>query len=260
MPDEPSLSSQAATNRRLWDELSDAYQERHGDQLAESRGAAWGLWQVQESELQVLGEVSGRDVLELGCGAAQWSIALHGRGARMTGLDNSARQLEHARELMAKAGVEFPLIHAPAEATGLRAASFDVVFCDFGGMTFADPCKTVPEVARLLRPGGLLAFSANTPIVELAWPAEMEHPGEKLIVNYWEELSEIKPPGEPIGFQLRYGEWIALFRANGFQIEALLELRPPADGVSSYRNEADREWARRWPMEHIWRVRKEQTA
>src|ERR1700709_1164421 len=115
MPDDPSLTPQAQTNRELWDEQSDAYQERHGEQLAKSKGAAWGLWQIQESELEVLGEVADRDVLELGCGAAQWSIALHALGARVTGLDNSSRQLEHARELMAAAKADFPLVHASAE-------------------------------------------------------------------------------------------------------------------------------------------------
>jgi hypothetical protein len=39
-------------------------------------------------------------------------------------------------------------------------------------------------------------------------------------------------------------------------IESLIELRPPPDAESSYRSESDREWARRWPMEHIWRVRR----
>ncbi len=37
---------------------------------------AWGVWRIPETELGVLGDVSGLDVLELGCGAAQWSIAL----------------------------------------------------------------------------------------------------------------------------------------------------------------------------------------
>jgi hypothetical protein len=37
---------------------------------------------------------------------------------------------------------------------------------------------------------------------------------------------------------------------------AQLELRPPADATSSYRDEPDLAWARRWPMEHIWRVRR----
>src|SRR5215475_11774204 len=121
-------------NRAFWDDDADDYQAAHGAELA-AAPLAWGAWRAPESELQVLGDVAGLDVLELGCGAAQWSIALAQTGARVTGLDNSARQLEHARELMAAAGVDFPLVHASAEATGLGDASFDVVFCDFGAMT-----------------------------------------------------------------------------------------------------------------------------
>jgi SAM-dependent methyltransferase len=256
MSAERSLSSDAATNRRLWDELSDGYQQRHAGQLAQSAGMAWGVWQIPESQLDVLGAVNGLDVLELGCGAAQWSIALARSGARPTGLDNSARQLEHARELMAAAAVEFPLVHASAEATGLADASFDVVFCDHGAMTFADPNLTVPEVARLLRPGGLFAFSANTPIADLAWPLDAEQPGEHLVRGYFEELRRLEPPGEPIVFQLRYGEWLSLFRRHRLTVEDLIELRPDAAATSSYRGDAARAWARRWPMEHVWRLRR----
>ena len=64
--------------------------------LEKSGGMAWGVWQVPESELQVLGDVRDKDVLELGCGAAQWSIALARVGARPVGIDLSERQLDHA--------------------------------------------------------------------------------------------------------------------------------------------------------------------
>jgi SAM-dependent methyltransferase len=101
------LSPHAAANRRHWDAQADTYQSLHGAQLAASGGSAWGSWQQPEAELDVLGEVAGRDVLELGCGAAQKSIALHGRGARVTALDLSERQLEHARELMQATGARF---------------------------------------------------------------------------------------------------------------------------------------------------------
>src|SRR5262245_64842027 len=102
-------------NRRWWDDQSDAYQDQHGAQLAASGGMAWGVWQIPERELNVLGEVRGRAVLELGCGAAQWSIALARAGARPVGLDLSAGQLAHARALMGEAGAWFPLVLANAE-------------------------------------------------------------------------------------------------------------------------------------------------
>ena len=155
------LTAHAARNRAIWDGYSDEYQAKHGDQLAVSGGLAWGTTQVPEADIHVLGDVAGRDILELGCGAAQWSIGLAKLGARPVGLDLSERQLTHARRLMAEAGVEFPLIHGTAEAVPLPDASFDIVFCDHGAMTFADPYRTVPEVARLLRRGGLFAFSTQ---------------------------------------------------------------------------------------------------
>jgi SAM-dependent methyltransferase len=255
VPSDPPLTPHAARNRELWDDDADAYQDRHAAQLAESGGTAWGVWQIPESELRVLGDVAGRDVLGLGCGAAQWSIALAGQGARVTGLDNSARQLEHARKLMASAGVDLPLVHASAESTGLPDASFDVVFCDHGAMSFADPYRTVPEAARLLRPGGLLAFSMHTPIIDMAWGLGADHPGERLLHDYW-SLHVREDPGEPLGFQLPYGTWIRLFRESGLVVEDLIELRPSPDATSSYREDVDRDWARRWPMEHIWRARR----
>jgi SAM-dependent methyltransferase len=257
--DEPQLSPHAAHNRRMWDADSSDYQSIHGPQLAASGGTAWGVWQLPESELRVLGDVRGKDVLELGCGAAQWSIALHAIGARVTGLDNSSVQLGHARELMAQADVDFPLVHASAESTPFADASFDVVFCDHGAMAFADPYRTVPEAARLLRADGLLAFSMNTPILDLVWPLADAHPGERLTRDYW-DLGMLQAADEPVEFQLPYGAWIALFADHGFDVESLIELRPPPQARSSYRDEHDLAWARRWPMEHIWRVRRTRAA
>ena len=58
-------------------------------------------------------------------------------------------------------------------------------------------------------------------------------------------------------FALPYGAWIRLFRAYGFIIEDLMELRPPADATSTYRDASDLVWYRRWPGEQIWKVRNE---
>jgi hypothetical protein len=86
MHDEPlaldTLTPHAKRNRESWNQTADEYQQEHGEFLEVSGGLAWGVWQIPESELQVLGPVEGRDMLELGCGAAQWSIALAKDGAR----------------------------------------------------------------------------------------------------------------------------------------------------------------------------------
>jgi SAM-dependent methyltransferase len=253
--DPATLTDHAARNRAMWDDYSDQYQATHGDDLAASGGYAWGTTQIPEAELRVLGDVAGRDILEFGCGAAQWSIALARLGARPVGMDLSERQLEHARRLMAEAGVDFPLIHASAEAVPLPDASFDVVFCDHGAMTFADPYRTVPEAARLLRPGGLFAFSHHSPFETVCWPLDADEVGERLALDYFG--MHIIDVGEEVSFQLPYGEWIRLFRVNGFVVEDLIEPQAGPDAISSYRSAASLAWARRWPAQNIWRLRRE---
>jgi SAM-dependent methyltransferase len=245
-------SSDSLRNREVWDRLSEEYQERHRDFIGQPE-PRWGMWQLPESELQVLGDVSGRDVLELGCGAAQWSILLARAGARIVGLDNSERQLEHARSFMAEAGVDFPLVHASAEDVPLPDASFDVVFCDHGGMTFGDPYRTVPEAARLLRPGGLYAFSHSSPLAMICWDEETDTEVARLVEPYFGMHRFEGLADEPVAFNLPYGEWIRLFRQHGFRVDALIEIQPPEGAESTYRSAVDTEWARSWPMEEIWR-------
>ena len=250
----PSLSD-LERNRAFWDRESDSYQETHREHIGRPE-PRWGLWQLPESELGILGEVAGKDVLELGCGAAQWSILLARAGARPVGIDNSERQLEHARRALAAAGVDFPLIHAPAEEIPLPSQSFDAVFADHGANRFADPHRWVPEAARLLRPGGLLAFSGSTPFEVMCWNESAERMEPFLHRDYF-GLHRREDPDGPVQFELPYGEWIRLFRANGFEILELREIQPPQGAESTYRTAEDTEWARRWPMEQIWRVRRE---
>ena len=248
-----TLSEHAARNRAYWDRTSDDYQARHGKFIfrAEPR---WGVWQIPERELAVLGDVEGKDVLELGCGAAQWSILLGQQGARPVGLDNSERQLEHARRLQAEAGLDFPLVHASAEEVPLPDASFDVVFCDHGAMSFADPYRTVPEAARLLRPGGLLAFCIASPLGWTCWDETTDKNEPRLVQDYFGLCRDERPEGT-VEFNLPYGEWIRLFRSSGLTVEDLIEPRPAEDATTTY--EWSLEWARRWPAECIWKARKQ---
>jgi SAM-dependent methyltransferase len=247
-------SSDASQNREAWDRISDEYQARHSEFIGRSE-PRWGMWQLPESELGVLGDVAGLDVLELGCGAAQWSILLARRGACVVGLDNSANQLEHARRLMFSAGFEFPLVHASAENVPLPDESFDVVFCDHGAVVFADPYLLVPEVARLLRSGGLFAFSHSSPFEWVFWDDEANGVDRRLHMPYF-CIHRFEAQDGQVLFNLPHGKWIRLFRETGFEIEELIEVRPPEGAESTYRGAADTEWARSWPLEEIWKVRK----
>jgi SAM-dependent methyltransferase len=253
MSSSDDLTDHARRNREFWDATADEYQERHGD-FIRTPDPRWGVWQIPERELGILGDVAGKDVLELGCGAAHWSILLARQGARPTGLDNSERQLEHARELMAAAGVDFPLVHGSAEAVPLPDESFDVVFCDHGAFGWADPRRVMPEAARLLRRGGLLAFSITSPLATVCVNPATDLVEPRLHLDYF-GLHRLEEEGL-VQFQLPYGEWIRLFREHGLEVEALVEPQPPDGAGSTYWDESELDRARRWPSEAIWKARK----
>lgn len=247
------MTSSANQNRVYWDLSSEEYDERIGDFIA--AGWAWGGWQVSEDDLGVLGEVEDRDALELGCGAAEWSRSLARRGARPVGLDNSPVRLERAREEMAKAGLDFPLVQASAEAVPIADSSFDIVFCDWGATGFADPDLVAPEVSRLLRRGGLFAFSGATPLSWLCWDEDTDEMGERLLRDYF-GMDRWPTPEGSVEYNRGHGDWIRLFRRSGLLIEDLIEIRPPEGAPSPYRSDAETAWSRRWPMEQIWKLRK----
>lgn len=242
-------------NREYWNRISESYQATHQASLGKV-DPTWGVWAIPERELNILGDVSGKDVLEFGCGGAQWSIALARRGARMTGLDLSDEQLKYAKKLVAEEGVEVTLVQGSAESTPFADASFDIVFCDHGAMTFADPRKAVPEAARLLRPGGLFAFNMATPLLDIVTERSTEEVSNRLVSPYFDMVPWSDETGQTT-FQLPYGEWIRLFRRVGLCVEDLVELRPSESATTTYQGYAPLEWARQYPAEHIWKVRKE---
>jgi SAM-dependent methyltransferase len=239
-------------NRQFWNASSDAYQAEHGASL-EDLALAWGVWRIPETDLDILGVVEGRDILELGCGAAQWTRALAAIGARAVGVDMSERQLAHAQVLARRSDTKVALVHGNAEQLPFRRHAFDIVFCDHGAMLFGRPALTVAEAARVLRPGGVLAFCMSTPIRHVCVDADGTVT-PRLATDYF-TLSAFDD-GESVEYQLPYGDWIRLFRRHGLVVDDLVELRPPADATTTYAGYVPLEWARRWPAEHVWKVRK----
>jgi SAM-dependent methyltransferase len=116
----------------------------------------------------------------------------------------------------------------------------------------------VPEVARVLRPGGVFVFNGTTPWIWVAWGADEMPPSREMRSDYFglRCVDSDDPEWRTTEFQLTYGDWIRLFRANGLRVEDLIELRPPADADTTYVDYVPLAWARAFPGEHIWRVRK----
>jgi len=235
-------------NRAFWDDDADAYQAAHGHALR-AAPAAWGVWRIPESELGVLGDVKGLDVLELGCGAAQWSIALVPLGARVTGFDQSVVQLAHAASDAHDAGVGLPLVAGGAEHLPFADRSFDLVFCDHGALSFADPAVALPEAARVLRAGGRLVFCHATRWAYVTYSEAKRRTTNRLQHSYfgprlWEEDDGTHD------FVLRTDEWLRALRRAGLVVDDLVELQAPKGAQTTY--EWDARWARRWPGEQIW--------
>jgi SAM-dependent methyltransferase len=251
-------SEHVGKNRVHWERRSASYQAENARQLDRWDRLAWGIWDVPEDEIGALGDVGGLSALEYGCGACQFGIKVAMRGAQVTGLDLSGEQLRHGRVKMEETGVRFPIVQADGERIPFCDESFDLAFCDHGVMGFADPFRTVPEIARVLRPGGRFVFNGTTPWIWAAWGDDDRPPTREMRRDYFGIRSaDIDDPDwRTTEFQLTYGDWVRLFRANGLQIEDLIELRPPVDADTTYVDYAPLEWARAFPGEHIWKVRK----
>ena len=108
----------------------------------------------------------------------------------------------------------------------------------------------------MLRPGGLFAFSHSTPLALLCFDTVEETLGTEFRRDLFGMHRIDWLDDEPVEFNLPMGEWIALFRGSGFVLEDLVEVQPPEGAESTYRSAAETAWARRWPMEQIWKLRR----
>jgi SAM-dependent methyltransferase len=258
MDAEDGANAHVAVNRRYWDGMADAWVmggERHW-----RSEPAWGMWGVPEAELELLpADMDGMRAIELGCGTAYVSAWMARRGATVTAIDASGSQLATARRLAAEHGVTITLVQGDAERTQLPSGSFDFAISEYGAAIWCDPHAWIPEAHRLLVPGGRLVFLGNHPLVPSCTPLNGDVVGHRLVRPYfdlhrldWTEV-EIDPGG--IEFSLPISAWFALFRDVGFEVEDYREPRP-ASGGDDVPYSVRRGWARDFPSEQVWKLRK----
>jgi SAM-dependent methyltransferase len=249
-------SSDLERNVAVWTRVNAEFTDGSAARAWAHDAITWGKWRGDESELNILGDVAGKDVVELGCGTAYFSAWLAKRGAYVVAVDPTPAQLETARRMMDETGIEFQLVQAPGESVPLPDASFDIAISEHGAAAWADPAKWIPEAARLLRPGGLLAFLHATPLSHICFPP-VGQITEQLQRPYFGMGRTIWPGEEGVEYQLTHGDWIDVLRSAGFEIERLVELQAKPDAESPrYYVDTPPEWARQWPDEEIWVARK----
>ena len=252
-----TLSSDARLNREAWTKYNAEYTDEQAADAWAQDEIEWGVFAKPEADLNVLGDVAGKDIVELGCGTAYFSAWLAKRGARPVGVDVTPAQLETARRMQRETGIEFPLLEASAEEVPLPDASFDLVLSEYGASIWADPRRWVPESARLLRPGGVLVFMCNSTLSILCSPDEGNVDDRLHRAQF--EIGRIDwgGAGTGINYYLGHGEWIELLREYGLDVESLFELRAPEGAKNhGYYDFVSAEWARRWPAEEVWKARK----
>ena len=244
-----------AQNVERWTQANEEYTDARAAESWARDEPSWGIWQIPESELRILPDVRGLDVVELGCGTAYFSAWFAKAGARPVGVDPTPAQLATARRMQQETGIEFPLIEAVGEDVPLPDASFDLVHSEYGASIWADPYKWIPEAARLLRPGGQLIFLCNSVISLLCMALEgetetLQRPQRGLHKIEWPDTKEVE-------FHISHSDWIDLLNDNSFALERLVELFAPESAKThEYYGYVNAEWGRQWPAEEIWSARK----
>jgi SAM-dependent methyltransferase len=213
-------------NRQEWNGYADEYQATHGTFLQDV-GFVWCPEGVEEGDARVLGDTSGRDVLEIGCGAAQCARWLTSRGARAVGLDLSEGQLSHAKRLDGTTGIPVPVVLGTATNLPFSADTFDVAFSSFGALQFVlDAGRAVDEAARVLRPGGTFAFSITHP-VRWCFPDDPTSAGLTVTSSYWDRTPYVEEDDDGVPTYVEHhrtlGDWVTSLARAGFRITELLE-------------------------------------
>ncbi len=95
------------------------------------------------------------DVVDLACGTGSAASAAATRGARVTGVDITPELIA----LAAQRAAQVTWLVGDAADTGLPSNAFDAAVSNMG-IIFVEPGRQVAEITRLLKPGGVLAFSS----------------------------------------------------------------------------------------------------
>jgi 2-polyprenyl-3-methyl-5-hydroxy-6-metoxy-1,4-benzoquinol methylase len=140
-----------------------AYDEMLGDFFARNADASpYNAFTDRPAVLGLAGDVSGADILDIGCGAGHYAVELLARGARVTDIDGSETVLRHARSRVKNRAIL--RLHDLEQPLDFAAdASFHGIVCALVIHHITNRQQLLSEMRRVLRPGGWLVMSTSNP-------------------------------------------------------------------------------------------------
>lgn len=151
-------------NKATWNDKVDVHM---ASEFYDVAGFVNGKSTLNDIELALLGDVSGKKILHLQCHFGQDTISLARMGAQVTGVDLSDKAIGRAKELAQKLNLEATFVCCDIyEAPTLIAEKFDIVFTSYGTIGwFPDLEKWANVVSHFLKPNGQFIMADFHPVV-----------------------------------------------------------------------------------------------
>lgn len=248
------MNSQILTqNKASWDAIAD-------DWFGTTALPTYGVLVPTEEQLHLLGDLSGKRVLDIGCGSGHSLKYCGEHGAsELYGLDLSSRQIENARRFLGECGFVPVLFNQPMEDNGgIPTDYFDAVYSVYAVGWTTDLQRTFNNAASYLKKGGILVFSWDHPFMHC-----VDAEGDRVIFtgNYnKEDIFTFEKGGEPMTLKnRRLSSYINALAEAGFAAERVIEetdnsaLEREGAFSSSYYSEIK---ARKFPLSVIIKARK----
>lgn len=221
----PRASEPERRNLALWNDYGDNHLSR-GTEIPEPDSLYWGYWEGVGPGEEILGDLTGRRVLDLCSGMGRFAAYLARGGARVDAVEGARSQ--HERAVARFGGTPgLRLVHADAVTHLGGAEPYDVVLSAHG-LAFLDPDRVLPVLASALAPGGRLVFSVLHTNNDGHGPQDAVTPRPEML-----RLVDVGP--RPVEmWVLTPSRWEALLTGHGLTVDRVEILTAPtADDPTS---------------------------
>lgn len=221
--------------RSAWNQASPEYQQ---NQQISTCDVYYGAWSPSENELQLLGDLNGKNVLDFGCGGGQSVIALARQGAIVTGVDISNVQLQYALDLARQEDVSVTFLEGGVEQLAiLPSESWEVILSLNVLPYIEDPQDFLMECSRLMTKGGRLIISLDHPLRNCFVDEEDNDLALYPVRSYFDRTAMHWHFSDSSSKMLSYhrttSDWIDEINDAGLQLLRLLEPPPVAEMVDA---------------------------